>query len=291
MPNELPANHASSDAPSSDPRPSDPRSPDLNRERDELLHNLTQGSQLTRNVLQAYDQLQRRVLELQGENARLRATLEADDALEKLSLQIERLEADKKELLSKVDRVEAAAQHSPTLSDLEVELSRFANLHVAANTLHSTLSPRGIVRRLKEILEQLIGVEAYVIYLCTDPSRLVPIAAEGLRPHENPNDGPSARIAEVISSGASSILDEFDPSQGELADPPALIPLAIDDSVVGVLAIVRSLAHKKQLSTIDFELFKLLGLHAAAALMASGLFASAGRTLPHADAFTSLHAH
>jgi hypothetical protein len=280
MANE-PHNRAASDAPP----------PDLSKERDELLRSLTKGSQLTRDFLQAYDQLQHQVLELQGENARLRATLEADDAIKRLILKIEALEADKDLLLSKVHRVEAAASNSPTLTELEVELSNFANLHVAANTLHSTLSLRGVARRLKEILEQLIGVEAYVVYLCTDPTNLVAIAAEGLRPDEHPDQKPNKRISEVVASGVSSILDEVDPSHGKMANPPALIPLAIDDNVVGVLAIVRSLAHKQQLSTVDFELFKLLGLHAAAALMAAGLYASGGRVLPHAEAFRSLQQH
>ncbi len=278
MPTESNSNRAASDAPP----------PDLSRERDELLRNLTKGSQLTRDFLSAYDQLQQQVLLLQGENARLRATLEADDAIKKLILKIEALESEKEELLGKIDRVRAAAEQSPNLTELEAELANFANLHVAANTLHSTLSPRGIARRLKEILEQLVGVEAYVVYLCTDPAKLVPITAEGLRPDEDPNNPPTERVMEVVASGVSSIIDELDPSQGDITNPPALIPLSIDDNVVGVLAIVRSLAHKSQLNTVDFELFKLLGLHAAAALMASGLYAKAGRVLPHSEAFGSL---
>ncbi len=281
MSNDPNANRQASDAPP----------PDLSRERDELLRNLTKGSQLTRDFLNAYDTLQQQVLELQGENARLKATLEADDAIKKLILKIEALERDKERLLSRMSRVEAAAATSPSLPELEAELSNFANLHVAANTLHSTLSPRGTVRRLKEILEQLIGVEAYVVYLCTEPTKLIPITAEGLANGENAEDMPRARIGEVVASGVSSILDDSDPSQGTIGSPPALIPLSIDDTVVGVLAIVRSLAHKKQLTTVDFELFKLLGLHAAAALMASGLYANAGRILPHAEAFGSLQPH
>ncbi len=270
---------------------SDAPPPDLSKQRDELLRSLTKGSQLTRDFFQAYDELQQLVLHLQGENARLRATLEADDAIKKLILKIEALEADKEALLSKVTRVEAAAALSPAIAEMEAELANFANLNVAANCLHSTLSPRGVARRLKEILEQLVGVEAYVVYLCTEPEGLVPVSFEGLQEGEQPTDCPKPRITEVVSSGVSSILDEMDPSQGSVTNPPVLIPLSIDDTVVGVLSIVRSLAHKTQLTTVDFELFKLLGLHAAAALMAAGLFARAGRVLPRADAFRSLQQH
>jgi GAF domain len=271
---------------------SDAPPPDLSRERDELLHSLTKGSQLTKDFLQAYDALKTQVLELQGENARLRATLEADDAIKKLIEKIERLEADKIQLLSRVNQVEASRSAYLDVSELEAELSNFANLHVAANCLHSTLSLRGVARRIREVLEQLVGVEAYVLYLCTEPNHLVPIAFEGLSEGEDPAQcTKTKRIAEVVTSGVSSIQDEMDPSQGKLDDPPALIPLSIDDTVVGVLAIVRSLSHKRQLTNVDFELFKLLGLHAAAALMAAGLYAVSGRALPHAEAFRSLQQH
>jgi hypothetical protein len=250
---------------------------------------LTKGSQLTKDFLQAYDLLKSQVLELQSENARLRATLEADDAIKRLIEKIERLERDKDQL---VNQVEATRSTFLTVPELEAELSNFANLHVAANCLHSTLSLRGVARRIREVLEQLVGVEAYVLYLCTEPSHLVPIAFEGLREGEDPEQcAKSRRITEVVTSGVSDIQDEMDPSQGKLDDPPALIPLSIDDTVVGVLAIVRSLAHKRQLTTVDFELFKLLGLHAAAALMAAGLYAVSGRSLPHADAFRAIQQH
>jgi GAF domain-containing protein len=169
---------------------------------------------------------------------------------------------------------------------LESELANFANLHVASNCLHSTLSPSGVGRRIKEILEQLVGVDAYVIYLCRP--ELSPIAAEGLKPDDNLADAPMDRLSEVVHSGVSSINDDIDPSRGTVSQPSALIPLSIDDQVVGVLSIIRSLPHKRQLTNIDFELFKLLGQHAAAALMASGLYAQAGRVLPTPDAFGSL---
>lgn len=265
-------------------RPSDSPPPDLSRERDELLRNFSKASQLTRDFLKAYDQIQSQVVELQKENARLRATLEADDAARDLLHKIELLELEKQQLLSRVSRVPQDVH--PSLHELESELANFANLHVASNCLHSTLSPRGVTRRIKEILEQLVGVEAYVIYLCG--ATLTPIVVEGLRDGDDVEHAPKDRLNDVVHSGVSSVLDEMDPSVGTMAEPPALIPLSIDDKIIGVLAIVRSLRHKHQLNTIDFEIFKLLGQHAAAALMAAGLYAQAGRTLPTPEAFTSL---
>jgi prefoldin subunit 5 len=273
MPEEDSA-HRSSDAPP----------PDLSRERDELLRNFSKASQLTRDFLRAYDQIQSQVVDLQAENARLRATLEADDAARDLLSKIQALEAEKQQLLNRVAKV--PAETHPSLQELEVELANFANLHVATNCLHSTLSPRGVMRRIKEILEQLVGVEAYVIYLCGNV--LTPIVVEGLHEEDSVDNAPRERLNEVVHSGVSSVLDDLDPSCGTISRPPALIPLSIDDKVVGVLAIVRALRHKHQLNTIDFEIFKLMGQHAAAALMAAGLYAQAGRNLPTPEAFAAL---
>lgn len=269
-------------------RTSEAPPPDLSRERDEILRSFSKGSQLTRDVLEAYEKLKSTVASLQAENHKLRAMVEADDAIRELIRRVESLERDKQELLSRMNQVSEATSMNPSLGELESELANFANLHVATNCLHSTLSPRGVARRIREVLEQLVGIEAYVIYHCVpETTMLSPIAAHGLRAEDEPAK-PSPRLLEVVSSGVSSILDEADPSAGTLQSPAAIIPLSLEDNVVGALVIVRSLAHKNQLSNVDFELFKLLGQHAAAALMAAGLYAQAGRTLPRAEAFDSL---
>jgi GAF domain-containing protein len=71
-------------------------------------------------------------------------------------------------------------------------------------------------------------------------------------------------------------------------NPPAVLPLNVDDKVVGVIAIFTTLSQKTQFDTIDFELFKLLGQHAAAALVSASLFAQAERKLPGLEAFLDL---
>lgn len=263
--------------------------PDLTEARDELLRGFARSSELTQDFLDAYDSARRQLSRLREENARLRAAVDSQDAAQRLIEEIEELERKKSELDGQLNRKDSAdslshAQHS----ELELELAHFANLQVASNRLHSTLSPRGVGRRIKEILEQLVGVDAYIVYLCTETGNLTPIAVEGLEPGEDPDSGPGSRLVDVMASGVSSILHDEDPSQGSVDCPPALLPLTIDDGVIGVLSIVRSLTHKKQLTTSDFELFKLLGQHAAAALMAAGLYAQADRQLPPAEAFASL---
>src|SRR5690606_4385906 len=127
---------------------------DLSRERDELLAGFRKGTQLTQDLLVAYEGLRRRVDELERENRRLRnaeggAAPEAPEAPESV----------------------APVESTAARAELELELDRYASLHVSSNCLHSTLPPRGVGRRIKVVLEQLVGVETYAIFLArTEPT-------------------------------------------------------------------------------------------------------------------------
>jgi GAF domain-containing protein len=204
---------------------------------------------------------------------------------------IEALEAEKRELLSHYRRVEeVTSDFDARFHEMEDDFANLANLFVASSSLHSSLSPRAVTRRLKEVLEQLVGAEQFGVYLVAKDGRaLDPIAVVGL-PADTPAPETLANglISEVARSGVARIDDEADPSLGTIEKPPAVFPLQIDDNIVGVVAIFRSFAQKTKFSTVDFELFKLLGQHAAAALMSSGLFAQAERKLPGPEAFGDL---
>ena len=53
-------------------------------------------------------------------------------------------------------------------------------------------------------------------------------------------------------------------------------------------AIFSTLSQKNRFDAVDFELFRLLGQHAAAALVSASLFAQADRRLPGLEAFLDL---
>ena len=182
-----------------------------------------------------------------------------------------------------------ASEFTARVQEVESEFANLANLFVASNQLHSSLSPRGVTRRIKEVLAQLVGAEKYCVYL-TNPegTELVPIASEGVPGSSLLTvriDG--SHHGEVFKSGAAKV-SETDPSSGSIDVPAALIPLSVDEKVVGVIAIFSTLAQKKRFDTVDFELFKLLGQHAAAALVSASLFAHAERKLPGLEAFLDL---
>ena len=164
----------------------------------------------------------------------------------------------------------------------EQEFSNLANLFVASNQLHSSLTPRRVTRRIKEVLAQLVGAERYAIYMMdSDHTELVPIASEGVPGDQLlPVSATSGRIAEVAQSGAAYVNEDCDTSQGSVDNPACHRSLTIDDEVVGAISIFATLSQKKSFANIDFELFKLLGQHAAAALISASLYDKGGRKRP-----------
>lgn len=266
--------------------------PDLKSERDRFVKSFTRGSRLTDEFIQDYERLLDRLGILEAENANLRAQVAADRAVRELVQKIERLEAEKSDLLSRTTKAEAAThQFTTRVQEVESEFSNLANLYVASNQLHSSLSPRGVTRRIKEVLAQLVGAERYSMYLTNqEGTELVPIASEGVPGGELlavPVAG--SRLGDVLKSGEACVEEEADPSHGGLDRPAAVIPLIVDERVVGVIAIFSTLAQKKRFDAVDFELFRLLGQQAASALVSASLFAQAERRLPGLEAFLDLN--
>jgi uncharacterized protein (DUF3084 family) len=269
---------------------SDAPAPDLKMLRDELLRNLTKGSRLSEDFVEQFERLQLRLGELEAQNAALRKQVEADDAVRELLQKIDKLEGEKQDLLSRFREAErASSQFSLRFHEVESEFANLANLFVASNQLHASMSPRGVTRRIKEVLAQLVGAERYCIYIASGDTELVPIASEGV-PGETlvPVRIEGTKLGNVFRSGSALVNEDADPSRGSLDDPPAVVPLAVEDRVVGVIAIFSTLKQKTRFDTIDFELFKLLGQHAAAALVSASLFAQADKKLPGLEAFLDL---
>jgi hypothetical protein len=271
--------------------PSDAPGPDLSKEREQFIRTFSRGAQLTKQFLEEFDALQSQLEALRHENSRLRAAIEADDAIRDLIRKIEHLEEERARLVSRQRQFEeASSDFNERFREMENDFANLANLFVATNSLHSSLSPRAVGRRVKEVLEQLLGAEQFGVYLSVDEGRdLVPIAVQGFG-----NEAPSVEtlksgpVGEVARAGVARIGDDCDPSEGSLAHPAAVFPLQIDDNIVGVVAIFKCFAQKTSFSTVDFELFRLLGQHAAAALMSSGLYAKAERKLPGPEDFGDL---
>ena len=264
---------------------SDAPAPDLKTERDEFLKKFSRGSQLSEEFLKEHERMQARLQDLENENAGLRAKVEADQAVRELLGKIERLELEKSELVSQYRQAEAATtEFTARVQEVESEFANLANLFVASNQLHSSLSPRGVTRRIKEVLAQLVGAERYAMYLVSpEGEQLVPIASEGVPGHELlPVRINGTRIGDVLKKGSASVADS-DPSLGTLQDPPAVIPLSV--SYLCTYAFYALQGNKTvALINIPVVLLRIAGYFLLAELLTDS-FAAAGMTAANAVSY------
>jgi GAF domain-containing protein len=269
-------------------RSSDRPLPELKKERESFIQTFfTKGAQFTQELVNENLRLRHRLAEVEQESTKLRAQLASDDAIRELIKRIDELEREKRAALSRFEKAEAASSRwVDEYAEVEGELAHFANLYVASYQLHASLGFRTTVRQISELLEQLVGARSFAVYLQKSDGRsLVPIVAEGMGKARtialDPDDG---SIGEVFSTGVPQI-ERGDLGAGSLETPVALVPIKMEDKVVGVIAIFATLEQKPRFLPVDFELFKLLGAHAAEALVCAKLFADAGHQIPSFDSF------
>jgi GAF domain-containing protein len=248
---------------------------ELKQKRDEFLHTFfKRGAELTEELVGDNRKLRSQILRLEEENTSLRTQLASDKAIRDLLSKIDDLEREKERLLSAVHE---QAEISSRVTEIESELESFANLYVASFQLHSSLRVRTVVRNIKELLVQLVGVRSLGIYFVDDSERyLVPIASDGvdlgslqkiqLR-SESAEDAVEAIVERTYLTGVLHV------AEGDVVSAPAAcVPLQLEDRVVGAIVVYSLLEHKRRFVTVDRELFKLLGAHAGGAIVSAHLY-------------------
>jgi hypothetical protein len=269
----------------------------LKDQRDSFVHTFfKKGAEFTEELLAENERLRKALADVEGENAALRTQLASDEAIRDLLRKIDGLEREKRALLSHVHEAEAVSTRFVNRhAQIEEELSNLASLHVASYHLHSTLKLPLVVRHLKELLAQIVGARAFAICVADESrSELWPIASEGLDPDKNANirigsaevaDSIVGTIERVFLTGVAHVPEEPLGSEPGLV---ACLPMRVDDRAVGVIVIYSLFPQKEQLVAADYELFKMLGLHAASALVGSSLFTSAGGKLLPVEVLRSI---
>jgi len=272
--------------------PSEQPPEDLKRERDLFIQQFfRKGAQLTEEVLKENERLRDRIAELEGENGRLRAHLASDTAMRDLLRKIEALESEKNTLLQRSNAMAAVSDRFTSRhAEVESELASLANLYVATSQIHASSNVRQVLRNIKELLAQLLGAARFGVYIASDDKReLVAVASEGQSFADIAtlpvNDGP---IGRAFSTGKLFYDTDNDVSKGTVERPAAAVPLSIDGTPIGVIAIFGTLSQKTAFDDQDSELFRLLGTQAALALVSARLFTDAGRKVPGVQAFLDL---
>jgi hypothetical protein len=276
-------------------RPAAAVAAELKEKRDAFLQSFfKRGAELSDELMQENRRLRDQLGTLEAENAELKTQLASDRAIRDLLKKIAELERDKSRLLSTVhEQQEISGKINHRVAEVESDLESFASLYVASFQLHLSLRLRTVVRRIKELLQQLVGARAAALYLADEGGRrLIPVASEGIdlasvavvSLHEGAvGDAASAIIERTFLTGVPHIVE------GDVtSEPAACIPLRIEERPVGAIVVFGLFAQKAQFVTLDRELFKLLGAHAGAALVAAYMYTTGEGRLPSPDALRIL---
>lgn len=256
---------------------------DLSRERETFIRQfMSRGVEITESLLGENKALHLKLAELEDQNTRLRSQIASDDAIRDLIRKIDYLEVERKDLLNRSSQLEEVTRRSEShTQEVEQELHDLANLYIASSHLHSTLSVRGVLKHIKELLQQFVGAEIFAIYLLdSERTAAYPIGVggadgAGVMPII-PGEG---MVGEVLMTGVPRIAGRVQPA-GTLEAPVAALPLMVRDISVGAIAIASVYEQKRVWEPVDHELFNLLGSHAATALIGANLYANAEGALP-----------
>jgi hypothetical protein len=262
---------------SDDPRDSDSG---LRVKHEEFIKTFfKRGAEFAEELLRENERLRFRVLELEARVSAAELTGAPSEALRDLLTRIEALEKERQNLLRRSSFVEDEnSDWKSRYADVERENSNLANLYVASYQLHSTLDLKEVIQIILEILLNFVGARRFALYLVDEAERtLYPIAAEGLDlskvPPVRTGEG---LIGQVVESGRPYHEGSLRPLALDLTRPVVVTPLHIKDAIVGAVVIWDFLQQKTALVDVDYELFNLLGAHAAGALQSAKRNAEAG---------------
>jgi len=228
--------------------------------------------------------------ELLKENERLRFRLAAlenvgggaspDEESQLLHKRVRELEDRLAEVEARFRKVEEEnKEFADRYIEIESQNNNLANLYVASYQLHSTMDYKEVVRIVQEIIINLVGAEAFHIFVVSDKTGQLELeSSEGQEASRQTVALGEGLIGEAAQSGENFFADDV--AQGEPApfdDPIAVIPLKIGETVIGVISINKLLTQKTSFNEMDYELFTLLAGHAATALFSAKLYSATAR--------------
>ena len=174
--------------------------------------------------------------------------------------------------------------------EIEEQNNNLANLYVASYQLHSTLDYREVVRIVQEIVINLIGAEAFHLFMVSEKTgRLELEISEGQAAPITAIPLGEGIIGKAAKTGENYFAGQVAHREPTPFDHPiAVIPLKIKETVIGVLTINKLLVQKTAFTTMDYELFTLLAGHAATAVFSAKLYSTSERKLTTLQGFLDM---
>jgi GAF domain-containing protein len=231
------------------------------------------GKRFTEDLMRENERLRLLVAGLRSENSELESRIPGLEERVRLAeaeaAELRRVNQEQRSQFTSIE--EENCEFAERYVAVERQYSDLIHLYVSSYRLHSTLEYGQVLQILKEIVINVAGAESFGIYVVNEAAaQLQLVAQEELENAAQLVPLGQGVMGEVARTGKAVIRD---PGPDLPADqPPAVIPLRAGEQVVGVLAIHRLLRQKDSFQSLDFELFDLLGSHAATALCAATLY-------------------
>jgi regulator of replication initiation timing len=214
---------------------------------------------------------------------KLVASLESEKSrllYDKMSLQekalglreeLDRVRTDQEELRRRLsDARTESAKYSQQYVQVEERNNDLANLYVASYQLHSTFDRAEVVSAVQEIVINLIGSEEMALFELEEESGQLRLIGSFGIDEEVWKIVPKGEglIGGAVEQGVSVLPGRHHGLSPTAAERglTAAIPLQLGERVVGAVVVWGLLEHKGGLEDLDYELFDLLGTHAATAL-------------------------
>ena len=256
-----------------------------------------EGKRFTEELLKENEKLRLVITKLRDEKAELEQRLQRGEApavaqkAQYLEQEVAHLHTELETLRQQFNSVEVEnRQFADRYVRLERQNSDLISMYVATYRLHSTLDFGEVVRTVKEIIVNLVGSEVFGIYLADEAGpRLTLIAHEGMdkTPITEIRHGDGV-LGTAAATGTLWVAPPETDLKSDLGHPIAAIPLKVDQRVIGLIVIFRLLAQKEAFDAVDYELFELLGGHAATALYVANLYAVSERKRSTLEGFIGL---
>jgi len=260
------------------------------RGAEEFLSIFRNGPEFARELIEENERLRRDLADIRGRQESAAQSPEQWTKLRhELLARIHMLEQECTSVRERLGHVEQEnTQFAQRYIEIEEESNNLANLYVASYQLHSTLDFDEVLKIITEIVINLVGAEVFAIYLLDDATgNLSAVASEGM-----PLDAFPSCVLGVGTLGRS--VEKAEPHfasverSDDLDEPIVCVPLAVQGRPLGAIAVFSLLSQKSGFSPLDFELFDMLGGHAATAVFAARLFSQSARKLNTIQGFIDL---
>ncbi|MFY9223070.1 MAG: GAF domain-containing protein [Blastocatellia bacterium] len=256
-----------------------------------FLSEFEQAQELAKELFEENEALKLKVNELETE-------LSENNSLGKHALQteIKKLQAEVKKLQTQNSSIRAESKNFINrYLEMEKQNEGLINLYVASYQLHSTLDSQMVVNIIVDILSNLIGAEEFAVFTLNEAATELSFMGGELAESKHQSkkkillgqgvEGEVAVKRKIYRGDKDSDILIAVPLEISL---PAKASSEAVNELVGIISIYKFLSHKKNFTSVDFELLNLLAGQAATALLCAKLYQGTERKLRTIEGFMNL---